>query len=144
MLGFSGFFLPTAEPSYARGPMSLFPGLENPELALSVWEGELFPGGRAQSVYTLNTAALTEVPKADGSPLAIRLRPGDTYQLPGGLSLMHIEMLKRCRRTAAGSVGRSCCSPPAGPGRPGPGPGCAATSAACNWPAAGCCSRWAC
>jgi cytochrome c biogenesis protein len=95
MLGFSGFFLPTAEPSYARGPMSLFPGLENPELALSVWEGELFPGGRAQSVYTLNTAALTEVPKADGSPLAIRLRPGDTYQLPGGRGSISFDSVAR-------------------------------------------------
>lgn len=95
MLGFSGYFLPTAEPSYANGPVSLFPGLENPELALSVWEGNLFPGGRAQSVYTLNTAELTQVPKADGSPLAIRLRPGDSYQLPQGRGSISFDSVAR-------------------------------------------------
>ena len=51
-LGFSGFFLPTAEPTYVNGPESVFPDLDSPELALSVWEGNLFPGGRPQSVYT--------------------------------------------------------------------------------------------
>ena len=30
----------------------------NPELALSVWEGDLYPGERPQSVYTLDTAEL--------------------------------------------------------------------------------------
>ncbi|MEI2648287.1 MAG: cytochrome c biogenesis protein ResB [Dermatophilaceae bacterium] len=83
-LGFSGFFLPTAEPTYANGPRSVFPDLDNPEIAVSVWEGNLFPGGRPQSVYTLNTAELVEVPRADGKPLAIRLKPGQSYELPGG------------------------------------------------------------
>ena len=50
-LAFSGFFLPTAEPTYANGPASLFPDDRNPELALSVWEGDLYPGDRPQSVY---------------------------------------------------------------------------------------------
>ena len=45
-LGFAGFFLPTAEPTFANGPRSLFPDLKNPELAMSVWEGDLYPGGR--------------------------------------------------------------------------------------------------
>ena len=84
MLGFSGFFLPTVDPSFANGPVSEFPALKNPELALSVWEGNLFPGGRSQSVYSLNTSELTAVPKADGSPLLIRLAPGQTNELPGG------------------------------------------------------------
>jgi cytochrome c biogenesis protein len=42
-LAFSGFFLPTAEPTYANGPASLFPDDRNPELALSVWEGRSLP-----------------------------------------------------------------------------------------------------
>ena len=95
MLGFSGFFLPTAEPSYAQGPQSVFPALYNPELALSVWEGELFAGGRPQSVYTLTTTQLTEVPAADGTPLAIRLKPGQTVQLPGGRGSISFDSVAR-------------------------------------------------
>jgi cytochrome c biogenesis protein len=94
-LGFSGFFLPTAEPTFANGPESLFPDLKNPELALSVWEGTLFPGGRPQSIYTLNTAELTPVANAEGRPLAIRLRPGETYELPGDRGSITFESVDR-------------------------------------------------
>lgn len=83
-LGFTGFFLPTAEPTFTNGPMSLFPDAQNPELALSVWEGELFPGGAPQSVYTLNTERMTQVMGDNGQPALVRLKPGQTYDLPGG------------------------------------------------------------
>ena len=59
-LGITGFFLPTAEPTFANGPVSLFPDAKNPEVALSIWEGNLFPGGAPQSVYTLNTDEMTQ------------------------------------------------------------------------------------
>ena len=95
MLGFSGFFLPTVDPTFANGPVSEFPALKNPELALSVWEGNLFPGGRSQSVYTLNTSELTAVPKADGQPLLIRLAPGQTYPLPGGRGSITFDSVSR-------------------------------------------------
>ena len=95
MLGFSGFFLPTVDPSFANGPVSEFPALKNPELALSVWEGNLFPGGRSQSVYSLNTSELTAVPKADGQPLLIRLAPGQTYELPGGRGSITFDSVTR-------------------------------------------------
>ncbi len=95
MLGFSGFFLPTVDPSFANGPVSEFPALKNPELALSVWEGNLFPGGRSQSVYSLNTSELTAVPKADGTPLLIRLAPGQSYDLPGGRGSISFESVSR-------------------------------------------------
>ena len=95
MLGFSGFFLPTVDPTFANGPVSEFPALKNPELALSVWEGNLFPGGRSQSVYSLNTSELTAVPRADGGPLLIRLAPGQTYELPGGRGSITFESVSR-------------------------------------------------
>jgi cytochrome c biogenesis protein len=94
-LGFTGFFLPTAEPTFANGPVSLFPDAQNPELALSVWEGNLFPGGRPQSVYTLNTDEMTQVTKDDGSPELVRLRLGETKQLPGGRGSITFESVKR-------------------------------------------------
>jgi cytochrome c biogenesis protein len=94
-LGFSGFFLPTAEPTFTNGPVSLFPDAKNPELALSVWEGNLFPGGAPQSVYTLNTDEMTQVTKDDGSPALVRLRPGETYDLPGGRGSITFESVSR-------------------------------------------------
>ena len=54
-IAFSGFFLPTAEPTFANGPISIFPDDHNPELALRCSRATLFPGGAPQSVYTLNT-----------------------------------------------------------------------------------------
>ena len=94
-LGITGFFLPTAEPTFANGPVSLFPDAKNPELALSIWEGTLFPGGAPQSVYTLNTDEMTQVKKADGSPALVRLKPGETYQIPGGRGSITFESVSR-------------------------------------------------
>ncbi len=95
MLGFSGVFMPTADPLSRQGPVSLFPGLENPVLVLSVWEGQLFPRGRSQSVYTLTTSALTEVRDAADEPVTVRLRPGDTVQLPGERGSITFESVTR-------------------------------------------------
>jgi len=94
-LAFSGFFLPTADPSYANGPVSMFPDVRNPELALSVWEGDLFPGGRPQSVYSLDTAALSQVTRDDGQPLLIRLRPGQSFALPGARGSISFDAVDR-------------------------------------------------
>jgi cytochrome c biogenesis protein len=94
-LGFTGFFLPTAEPTFKDGPVSLFPDAQNPELALSVWEGNLFPGGAPQSVYTLNTDEMTQVTRADGSPDLVRLKPGQTAELPGGRGSITFDSVKR-------------------------------------------------
>ncbi|HET7397271.1 MAG TPA: cytochrome c biogenesis protein ResB [Intrasporangium sp.] len=94
-LGITGFFLPTAEPTFAGGPVSLFPDARNPELALSVWEGTLFPNGAPQSVYTLNTDEMKQVTKPDGSPALVRLRPGQTYAIPGGRGTITFESVKR-------------------------------------------------
>lgn len=94
-LGISGFFLPTAEPTFQNGPVSLFPDTKNPELALSIWEGNLYPGGAPQSVYTLNTDEMTQVTKEDGSPALVRLKPGETYEIPGGRGSITFESVKR-------------------------------------------------
>lgn len=94
-LAFSGFFLPTAEPTYANGPVSVFPDERNPELALSIWEGDLYPGSRPQSVYTLDTTNLTQLTKDDGSPLLIRLKPGQSFRLPGGRGSISFDTVDR-------------------------------------------------
>ena len=81
-LGFDGVFLPTAYLA-EDGPASAFPDLGDPALVLTMYEGDLFTGG-PQSVYSLDTARMAEVKKADGEPLRIWLTPGATVELPEG------------------------------------------------------------
>ncbi|MFN8097609.1 MAG: cytochrome c biogenesis protein ResB [Dermatophilaceae bacterium] len=77
-LGFFGNFLPTGIISDDQGPISIFPDAKDPALALGLFEGELAPGGRASSVYTLDTSAMTQVKQA-GKDEVLRLwiKPGD-------------------------------------------------------------------
>lgn len=83
-LGFYGAFLPTFGGFVeALGPTSTFPDLMDPVLALGVYEGTLFPGGRPQSVYTLDTAQMEQIETGDGDVSRILLRPGETIELPG-------------------------------------------------------------
>ena len=65
-LGFTGLFLPTATIDTDLGPTSVFPQALKPALALTVYEGDLYPGGRPQSVYTLDTASLTQLKDDQG------------------------------------------------------------------------------
>ncbi|MEO3937978.1 cytochrome c biogenesis protein ResB [Dermatophilaceae bacterium Soc4.6] len=94
-LGFSGVFMPTAATSFANGPVSTFPDLLAPELALSVWEGTLYPGNAPQSVYSLGKAGLTPVDGPSGKPLLIQLKPGQSYQLPGGRGSVTFDRIER-------------------------------------------------
>ncbi len=94
-LGFSGVFMPTVDPTYANGPRSTFPDLVNPEIALSVWEGDLYLGNRSQSVYSLDTAGLKAVDNAKGQPLLLRLKPGQSYELPGGRGTVSFDRVER-------------------------------------------------
>ena len=83
-LGFAGLFLPSAVIDKNVGPTSYFPDLKAPALALTAWEGDLYPGGRPQSVYSLRTQSMTQLKSANGQPLRIWLTPGATVKLPGG------------------------------------------------------------
>ena len=95
-LGFAGFFLPTGKIDDERGPHSVFPDALDPQLALTAFEGELFPSGRPQSVYSLDTEAMTAVPGKDGTgQLRILLRPGQTYELPGGRGSITFDKVER-------------------------------------------------
>ncbi len=93
-LGFAGVFVPTADPNSVQ-PRSVFPDLRDPQLTLTVWEGELSPGGRPQNVYALDTGAMKELTGEDGKAVVLRLRPGDTVQLPGGRGSITMEKVVR-------------------------------------------------
>ncbi len=82
-IGLYGAFLPTARFDEERGPTSDFPDLVDPQLAIGVFEGELFPGGAPQSVYVLDTAGMEPVRDADGEATRLLLQPGQTIELPG-------------------------------------------------------------
>ena len=94
-LGFFGFFLPSEYIDQVAGPSSFFPGLKNPALALGVYEGELYPQGRPQSVYTLSTEKMTQLKNSKGEPLRLLLKPGQTAQLPGGRGSITFDSVQR-------------------------------------------------
>lgn len=95
-LGFVGLFLPTAVITEGTGPTSVFPDAREPALALSLYEGELFPGGRPQSVYTLDTSQMEKVLNEAGDDATrIWLEPGDTAQLPGDRGSITFEEVRR-------------------------------------------------
>lgn len=94
-LGFAGLFLPTGKVT-AHGPVSMFPQPLDPRLALTVFEGELFPRGAPQSVYALDTTAMTQVQAEDGKDaLRLWLAVGETYQLPGGRGSITFDGVER-------------------------------------------------
>ena len=82
-LAFEGFFTPTAIDG--QGPTSAFPDALIPKLYLNAWTGPpKVETGRPENIYSLDTTGMTQVKNADGTPVAMRLSPGDVYQLPGG------------------------------------------------------------
>ena len=95
-LGFVGWFLPTAVITQDGGPQSIFPDALDPALALTVYEGNLFPDGRPQSVFRLNTDEMTQLTNEDGTDAArLWLGLGDTVALPGGRGTITFESLDR-------------------------------------------------
>jgi cytochrome c biogenesis protein len=94
-LGLFGFFLPSEYMDKEAGPSSFFPDLKNPALALGVYEGNLYPEGRPQSVYTLSTEKMTQLKNAKGDPLRLLLKPGQTTQLPGGRGSITFDGVQR-------------------------------------------------
>jgi cytochrome c biogenesis protein len=78
-LGFMGVFVPTAI-SVGGTLESIFPAADNPAVSLIGYSGNLgMNSGASQNVYQLDTTGLTKI---SGSPHL--LRPGQTWQLPGG------------------------------------------------------------
>ncbi len=94
-LGFYGAFLPTARFDARLGPTSDFPDLVNPQLALGIYEGDLFPGGVPQSVYVLDTAGMESVLDDSGEAATVLLVPGQTETLPGGRGTVTLDGVVR-------------------------------------------------
>jgi cytochrome c biogenesis protein len=67
----------------------------NPALVLGVYEGELYPQGRPQSVYTMSTEKMTQLKNAKNEPLRLLLKPGQTIALPGGRGSITFDSVRR-------------------------------------------------
>ncbi|HIZ97759.1 MAG TPA: cytochrome c biogenesis protein ResB [Candidatus Janibacter merdipullorum] len=94
--GFVGLFLPTATIDEEQGPISVFPDTRAPALALSLYSGELYPDGRPQSVFTLDTESMSKVETTDGQDqLRLWLEPGDEEELPGGRGTISFDGIER-------------------------------------------------
>ncbi len=106
-LGFSGFFAPTQSPSTSSGPQSVFPALDNPELFLTVYHGDLgVDSGIPQSVYSLDLTHMTQY-KIEGQPLTAALVPGGGLKLPDGGQLTYVGTTQWVNFTIAHNPGTS-------------------------------------
>ena len=93
-VGMRAFFYPTAAKSATGVLGSVYPDLRNPVLSLVVFTGDLgIDKGVPKSVYVLNTDKMTPLAgpgSADGTS-ALRLKPGETVQIPRGLGSITFE-----------------------------------------------------
>ncbi len=95
-LGFAAMFVPTFAGAGAGTMFSQFPELDNPALALNAWHGSLgVDSGLPQNVYQLNTSKMEQYKDADGKPLAKRMVPGESMELPGGQGTVKFEGIER-------------------------------------------------
>ena len=94
-IGLVGFLLPTAVVD-GGGARSVYPAPEAPLLVLDVWSGDLgLDSGIPQNVYELDTSAMEQSVGADGRPVTLYVRPGETVELPDGLGTLTWEGLPR-------------------------------------------------
>ncbi|GAA5166863.1 cytochrome c biogenesis protein ResB [Ornithinimicrobium tianjinense] len=96
-LGFVGGFFPTFAADPTLGMVSSFPDLVDPALVLTAFEGDLFPEGRAQSVFSIDTEGMTQLMKDEDpqTPFSVALRPGESVELPGGRGTIEMESVIR-------------------------------------------------
>ena len=63
---------------------------------LNVWKGNLgLDTGVPQNVYELDEARMTQVKDADGTPVTLVVKPGETVELPDGLGTLTFNGLPR-------------------------------------------------
>lgn len=91
-IGMIGFFYPTAGELPTGALTSIHADLLNPLLTLNVYTGDLgVDDGIPRNVYQLNVDNMTQVAGGDTGVEAIKLRPGETAELPNGLGTVTFE-----------------------------------------------------
>ncbi len=94
-IGLVGYLLPTAVIT-DDAAYSAFPQPGNPVLVLQVWRGDLgLDSGVPQNVYELDSAQMTQVTGADGTPATVTVPLGQTVELPDGLGTIRMDDVPR-------------------------------------------------
>lgn len=76
-----------------KGPHSQYAGLVQPEVALTMYTGDLgLDGGIPQNVYEVDISTLTPVSNEGGSPALARLAPGEEITLPNGMTVSFLDV----------------------------------------------------
>jgi len=100
-IGLAGRFLPTFDIDPHLGPVSVFPDLGRPRLALTAYvaapgvDGLGANSGVPQSVFSIDTAKLTQLTGDGGEALRLLIAPGETQNLPDGAGSVTFEGVKR-------------------------------------------------
>lgn len=95
-VGLRGFFYPTATQLESGAWASSFSDLTDPMLTLDIFVGDLgINEGVPQSVYTLDTEKMEQLTGRDTDQESLRLRMGETVDLPNGLGTITLDAAPR-------------------------------------------------
>lgn len=95
-LGIIGVFMPTAPNSLSTQQLSLFPGLDNPRVTMTVFSGDLgLDDGVPVSVYALDTDHLTQIAGPNAKTKGLSLGIGQTVDLPDRLGTVTFDGVER-------------------------------------------------
>lgn len=95
-VGMVGFFYPTAAQLDTGAFTSEHPDLGHPMLTLNVYEGDLgLNEGIPANVYALETETLTQVAGGETGVESLKLRPGESVELPGGAGTVSLGEIPR-------------------------------------------------
>jgi cytochrome c biogenesis protein len=86
-IAFEGLFLPTGVLDPERGPISVFPAAQNPQLWMTAYSGDLgLDSGEPRSVFSIDTEGLTQFknPADPEQPWRVVLQEGQRAELPNG------------------------------------------------------------
>ena len=94
--GIIAFFYPTVDELTTGALTSLFPAPIDPMLTMNVYQGDLgLDNGVPRNVYALDTSNMTQVAGGKSGVKGLRLKLGESAELPNGLGTISFDGLKR-------------------------------------------------
>lgn len=94
--GAIAFFYPTVDELESGALTSLYPAPVDPMVTMNVYVGDLgLDEGIPRNVYALDTAEMTQVAGGKSGAPGVRLKPGETAQLPADLGTVTFDGFKR-------------------------------------------------
>ena len=94
--GSIAFFYPTVDELETGALTSLYPAPVDPMVTLNIYEGDLgLDQGIPKNVYALDTSEMTQVAGGESGVKGLRLRVGETVELPSNLGTVTFDGIKR-------------------------------------------------